>query len=92
MEFGVGVAGGHHPDGLRRHLGQGAVQPGLDGRGPVPGGDEDQGRLPGQAGEDRHRVGEGRHRQFMGPVDEFPDEALDDVRAPGPGTLPGERW
>ena len=49
-----------------------------DGRGPVPGGDKDQGRLPGQAGQHRHRVGEGLHRQFMGAVDEFPDEALDD--------------
>ena len=45
------------------------------GRGPVPGGDEEQRRLPGQAGENRHGVGEGFHRQFMGPVDELPDEA-----------------
>ena len=50
-----------------------------DGRGPVPGGDEEQGGLPGQAGEHRHRVGQGLHRQLMGPVDEFPDEALDDL-------------
>ncbi len=27
----------------------------------------------------RHGVGQGFHRQFMGPVDEFPDEALDDL-------------
>ena len=25
-------------------------------------------------------MGKGRHRQFMGPVDEFPDQGLDDLR------------
>ena len=54
------------------------MQPVFDGPPPVPGGDEQQRRLPGQTDENRHRMGEGFYRQFMGTVDEFPDELVDD--------------
>lgn len=78
VNLGVRVAGGEDPDGLGRDLLQGAVQPGLDGPCPVTGGDEQKRRFLSQAGQDRHRVGEGLHRQFMGPVDELPDQGVDD--------------
>ena len=78
VDLGVGVARGQDPDGGRRHRRQVTVQPVFDGPPPVPGGDEEQRRFLGQAGEDRHRVGKGFHRQFMGAVDEFPDQGVDD--------------
>lgn len=50
VDLGVGVARGQDPDGGRRHRGQVMVQPLFDGPPPVPGGDEEQRHLPGQAG------------------------------------------
>jgi len=50
VDLGVRVAGGEDPDGLGRHLFQGAVQPSLDGPGPVPGGNEEERGFLGQAG------------------------------------------
>ena len=52
----------------------------FDGPPAVPGSDKEQRRLPGQAGEDLDRVGKWRYRQFMGAVDEFPDQGVDDCR------------
>jgi len=91
MEFGVRITGGHHPDILGRHLGQGALQPGPDGPGLVPGGNEQQGLLPGQAGEDRDCLGEGLHCQLVGAVDEFPDQFGNDPGLQIQAVLQGKR-
>ena len=91
MEFAVGIPRGHHPDILGRHCRQGALQPGPDGPGPVPGGDKQQGRLPGQAGEDRDCLGEGLHCQLVGAVNKFPDQFGNDPGLQIQTVLQGKR-